>query len=155
MADRLDLDLESANETTHPEVPWQFQGTVKRPRSGSWHKSRKSPPLPQDSWNSPPNHSFQLLSHVQFFATIPASESFPTSQLFTWGGQSTGVSALASVLPKKSQGWSSEWTGWISWQSRDPQESSPKPQFKRINSSALSLLHSLTLTSIHYHRKKP
>ena len=35
-----------------------------------------------------------------------------------WGGQSTGVSALAPFLPKKSQGWSpSEWTGWISLQS--------------------------------------
>ena len=46
-------------------------------------------------------------------------ESSPMSQLFTWGGQSTGVSALASVLPKKSQGWSpSEWTGWISLQSK-------------------------------------
>ena len=44
----------------------------------------------------------------------PSLESFPMSQLFTWGGQSTGVSALASFLPKKSQGWSpSEWTGWI------------------------------------------
>ena len=44
--------------------------------------------------------------------SFPASESFPVSQLFTWGGQSTGVSALASFLPKKSQGWSpSEWTG--------------------------------------------
>ena len=50
--------------------------------------------------------------------SLPASESFPMSQLFTWGGQSTGVSALASVLPKKSQGWSSEWTGWISLQSK-------------------------------------
>ena len=37
---------------------------------------------------------------------LPASESFPMSQLFTWGGQSTGVLALASFLPKKSQGWS-------------------------------------------------
>ena len=47
--------------------------------------------------------------------SLPASESFPMSQLFGWGGQSTGVSALASFLPKKSQGWSSsEWTGWIS-----------------------------------------
>ena len=46
--------------------------------------------------------------------SLPASESFPMNQLFTWGGQSTGVSALASFLPKKSQGWSpSEWTGWI------------------------------------------
>ena len=50
---------------------------------------------------------------------LPASESFPMSQRFTWGGQSTGVSALASFLPKKSQGWSpSEWTGWISLQSK-------------------------------------
>ena len=45
--------------------------------------------------------------------SLPASESFPMSQLFAWGGQSTGASALASFLPKKSQGWSpSEWTGW-------------------------------------------
>ena len=50
--------------------------------------------------------------------SFPASESFPMSQLFTWGGQSTGVSALASFLPEKSQGWSSEWTGWISLQSK-------------------------------------
>ena len=50
--------------------------------------------------------------------SLPASESFPMSQLFVWGGQSTGVSALASFLPKKSQGWSSEWTGLISLQSK-------------------------------------
>ena len=49
---------------------------------------------------------------------FPASESFPMSQLFVWGGQSTGVSALASFPPKKTQGWSSEWTGWISLQSK-------------------------------------
>ena len=51
--------------------------------------------------------------------SLPASESFPMSQLFTWGGQSTGVSALASFLLKKSQDWSPlEWTGWISLQSK-------------------------------------
>ena len=51
--------------------------------------------------------------------SLPASESFPMSQLFSWGGQSTGVSAFASFFPKKSQGWSpSEWTGWISLLSR-------------------------------------
>ena len=50
--------------------------------------------------------------------SFPASGSFPMSQLFAWGGQSTGVSALASFLPK-SQGWfPSEWTGWISLQSK-------------------------------------
>ena len=52
--------------------------------------------------------------------SLPASESFPMSQLFAWGGQSPGISALASVLPKKSQGWSpSEWTGWISGEYKD------------------------------------
>ena len=47
--------------------------------------------------------------------SLPASGSFPMSQLFTWGGQSIGVSALASVPPKNSQDWSPlEWIGWIS-----------------------------------------
>ena len=51
--------------------------------------------------------------------SLPASESFPMSQLFAWGGQSTGVSTSASFFPKKSQGRSpSEWTGWISLQSK-------------------------------------
>ena len=51
--------------------------------------------------------------------SLPASESFPMSQLLASGGQSTGVSASASFPPKKSQGWSpSEWTGWISLQSK-------------------------------------
>ena len=46
-------------------------------------------------------------------------QSFPMSQLFAWGGRSTGVSALASVLPMNTQDWSPfEWTGWISLQSR-------------------------------------
>ena len=52
-------------------------------------------------------------------SSLPASESFPMSQLFAWGGQSTGVSALASFLRKNTQDWSpSEWTGWISLQSK-------------------------------------
>jgi len=51
--------------------------------------------------------------------SLPASESFPMSQLFAWGGQSTGVSASASFLPMNTQDWSPlEWTGWISLQSR-------------------------------------
>ena len=51
--------------------------------------------------------------------SLPASESFPMSQLFAWGGPSTGVSALASVLPMNIQDWSPlEWTSWISLQSK-------------------------------------
>ena len=50
--------------------------------------------------------------------SLPASESFQMSQLFAWGGQRTGVSALGSFLPKNTQDWSPlEWTGWISLQS--------------------------------------
>ena len=51
--------------------------------------------------------------------SLPASGSFPMSQLFAWGGRSIGVSALALVLPKNTQDWSPlEWTGWISLQSK-------------------------------------
>ena len=49
--------------------------------------------------------------------SLPASESFPMSQLFTWGGQTIGVSASASVLPMNTQNGSPlGWTGWISLQ---------------------------------------
>ena len=51
--------------------------------------------------------------------SLPASESFPVSQLFKWGGQSTGVSALVSVFPMNAQDRSPlGWTGWISLQSK-------------------------------------
>ena len=86
--------------------------------------------------------------------SLPTSESFPMSQLFTWGSQSTGASALASFLPKKSRVDLLQ-NGLVGspCSPRDSQESSPEPQFKSTNSSALSLLHSPTLTSIHDHRK--
>ena len=51
--------------------------------------------------------------------SLPASGSFPMSQLFTWGGQSVGVSAAASVLPVNTQDWSPlGWTDWISLKSK-------------------------------------
>ena len=71
------------------------------------------------SWWCHPTISSSVVPFFSCPQSLPASESFPMSQLFAWGGQSTGVSALASFLPKKSQGWSpSEWTGWISLQSK-------------------------------------
>ena len=85
--------------------------------------------------------------------SLLASESFPMSQLFTWGGQSIGVSALASVLPMHTQDWSLGWTDWICFAVQETLESSPTPQFKSINSSMLSFLHSPTLTSIRDHWK--
>ena len=64
-----------------------------------------------------PTISSSVLPFSSRLQCFPASGSFLMSQFFTSGGQSTGVSALASFLPKKSQGWSpSEWTGWISLQ---------------------------------------
>ena len=90
-------------------------------------------------------------SHLQSF---PASGSFPMSQLFTSGGQTIGVSASASVFPMNIQNsFPLGWTGWTPCSPRDSKESSPTPQFKSINSSTLSFLHSPTLTSIHEHWK--
>ena len=61
---------------------------------------------------------FPFSSHLQSF---PTSGSFPMTQLFTWGGQSIGVSASTSVLPMNTQDWSSlGWSGWISLQSKGP-----------------------------------
>ena len=83
-------------------------------------------PTPGVHSNSPPSsqwcHPAISSSIVPFSScpqSLPASESFPMSQLFTWGGQSTGVSASASVFPMNTQDWSpSEWTGWTSLQSK-------------------------------------
>ena len=95
------------------------------------HESQHArPPCPSPSPGVHPNscpsspwcHPAISSSVVPFSScpqSLPASGSFPKSQLFAWGGQSTGASAWASFLPKKSQGWSpSEWTGWISLQSK-------------------------------------
>ena len=71
------------------------------------------------SWWCHPTVSSSVIPFSSCPQSLPVSESFPMSQLFAWGGQSTGVSALASFLPKNTQGWSpSEWTGWISLQSK-------------------------------------
>ena len=87
--------------------------------------------------------------------SLPRSGSFPMSQLFAWGGQ--------SILEFQLQHQSFQWipradllqNGLVGspCSPRDSQEFSPTPQFKSINSSVLSLLHSPTLTSIHDHRK--
>ena len=81
-------------------------------------------------------------------------ESFPMSQLFAWGGQSIGVSALASVPPKNTQGWSPlEWTGWISLQSKGLSRVFSDTTVQKYQFFGAQLLHSLTLTSIHDHWK--
>ena len=92
------------SQHTRPPCPSPAPGvhSDSRPSSRWYHPAISSPVVP---FSSCPQ-------------SLPESESFSMSQLFAWGGQSTGVSALASFLPKKSQGWSpSEWTARRSNQS--------------------------------------
>ena len=71
------------------------------------------------SWGYHPKISSSVIPFSSCPQSLPASESFPVSQLVTWGGQSIGVSASASVLPMNTQSWSPlGWTGWISLQSK-------------------------------------
>ena len=73
---------------------------------------------PSSQWCHPAI-SFSVVPFSSCPQSFPASGSFPMSQLFAWGGSSTGVSASASVLRKNTQDWSPlEWTGWISLQSK-------------------------------------
>ena len=82
--------------------------------------------------------------------SLPASESFPMSQLFAWGGQSIGVSASASVLPMNTQDWSPlGWTGWITLQSKGLARIFSSTRVQKHQSSVFNFLHSPTLTSIH------
>ena len=69
------------------------------------------------SWWCHPTISSSIVPFSSCPQSLPASGSFPVNQLFTWGGQSTRVSASASVLPMNTQDWSPlGWTGWISLQ---------------------------------------
>ena len=86
--------------------------------------------------------------------SLPASGSFQMNPLFSSGGQSIGVSASMSVLQKKAQDWSPlGWTGWISSKSKGLSRVFSTSQFKSINPSVLSFLHSATLISIHDYGK--
>ena len=75
-------------------------------------------PHPSSRWCHPAI-SFSVIPFSSCPQSLPASESFPMSQLFAWDGQSIGVSASASVLPMNTQDWSPlGWTAWISLQSK-------------------------------------
>ena len=93
------------SQHTRPPCPSPTPGvhSDSRPSSQWCHPAISPSVVPFSSWPQ----------------SLPPSESFPMSQLFAWGGQSTGISALASVLPKNTQDWFPlEWTGWISLQSK-------------------------------------
>ena len=106
----------------------------------------KSCPL---SWWCHPTISSSVVPFYFCFQSFPAPESFQMSQLFTSYGQSIRVSASTSVLPMNIQDWF-PLGGLVGspCSPRDAQESSPTPQFKSINSVALSFLYSPILTYI-------
>ena len=73
---------------------------------------------PSSQWCHPATSS-SVVPSSSCPQSLPASGSFPMSQLFTWVGQSIGVSASASVLPMNTQVLSPlVWTGWIFLQSK-------------------------------------
>ena len=97
---------------------WPHESQHARPPCLSPAPGVHSDSCPSNRWCHPAISS----SVIPFSAcpqSLPASESFPMSQFFSWGGRSTGVSASASVLPMNIQDWFPlGWTGWISLQSK-------------------------------------
>ena len=85
--------------TLRPHESQQARPPCPSPTPGA---SSNSCPL---SWWCHPTISFSIVP-LSCPQSLPASKSFPMSQLFSWGGQNIGVSALASVLPKNTQDWS-------------------------------------------------
>ena len=125
---RLDMDEES-------QWDWEYVHQIRSVAQSCptlWpHESQHArPPCPSPTpgvhWDSRPSSQWchpAISSSVIPFSScshsLPASGSFPMSQLFTWGGQTIGVSASASVFPMNTQDWSPlGWTGWISLQSK-------------------------------------
>ena len=97
------------HESQHARPPWPS------PTPGVHSNSH-----PSSRWCHPAISS-SVVPFSSCSQSLPASRSFPMSQLFAWGGQSIGVLALASVLPMNTQDWSSlEWTGWISRLEKKP-----------------------------------
>ena len=118
------------NSSSAEEYSVQFSHSVVFDSLQPHESQHAKPPCPSSTAGVYPNscpssrwwHPAMSCSVVPFSScpqSLPASGYFPMSQLFTWGGQNIGVSALASVLPKNTQDWSLlGWTGWIFLQSK-------------------------------------
>ena len=125
---------------------WPHESQHARPPCPSPTPGVYPNPCPSSGWCHP-TISSSVVPFSSSPQSLPTSESFPMSQLFTWGGHSIGVSALASFLPKKYQDLSpSEWTGWISLQSKGlsrvfSNTTVQKHQFFRAQLSSLSNSH--------------
>ena len=101
------------SDSLRPHEPQHTRPLCSSPTPGVYSNS-----CPSSRWCHPAISS-SVVPFSSCTQSLPASGSYPMSQLFSWGGQSTGVSALASVLPMNPQDWCPlGWTGWISLQSK-------------------------------------
>ena len=120
------LAHESMDDVSVSQFSRSVMSNSLRPHESQHARPPCPSPTPRIHSNSCPLslwcHPAISSSVAPFFScpqSLPASKSFPMSQLFAWGGQSIGVSASASILPKNTQEWSPlEWTAWISLQSK-------------------------------------
>ena len=102
------------------------------------------------SWWCHPAISSSVVPFSSCPQSLPTSESFPMSQLFTLDGQNIGASASALILPMNTQGrFPLKVTGLISSLSKRPWRSSSAAWFESTNSSALRLFYGPTLISAH------
>ena len=111
------------------------------------------PQLAQTQESCHPIISSSVVPFSSCLQSFPESGSLPMNQFFTSGGQSIGVSASVSIPPMNIQDSFPLRLVGYPYNPRDSQESSPTPQFKSINSSALNFLCSPTLTPIYDHWK--
>ena len=125
-----------------PHEPQHARPPCPSPTPGAYPNS-----CPSSQWCHPAISS-SVVSFSSCPQSLPASGSFPVSQLFAWGVQSTGVSASASVLPMNTQEWFPlGWTGWITLQSKGLLQHH-KSLFQHHSSKA-SILKKVTCYLIH------
>ena len=110
--------LSSVHSLSCFQLLWPYESQHARPPCPSPTPGVHPNSFPSSQWCHPAISS-SVIPFSYCLQSLPASESFPMSQLFSWGGQRIGVSSSASVLPKNTQDWSPlEWTAWISLQSK-------------------------------------
>ena len=132
---------------------WPHESQHARPPGPSPTPGVHSDSCPSSQWCHP-GFSSSVIPFSSCPQSLPASESFPMSQLFAWGGQVLEFQLQHHSLQRNPRADLLQ-NGLVGspCSPRDSQESSPAPPFKSINSSVLSFLHSPTLTSIHNYWK--
>ena len=150
----MDISVQFSHSVVSNSL-WPHEPMHARPTCPSPTLGVHPNPCPLSRWCHPTISFFVSFSTSSFcHQSFPASGSFPMSQLFTSGGQSIGVSPSTSVLPMNTQDWSPlGWTGCISLLSKGLSRVFSNTTVQKHQFLVLSFLHSLTLTSLHDHRK--